>query len=641
MGLSIFVLLIAVYSLTYSGAFITDDEHILASRTLSLAFDEDINDSRAFGNSRVYALADTRADYAAQGTNIEPAQALLGAGLARLSVWMGTGRVQTIFLLSIWVTALTAAILFGVILFLGYSQSVACIAALLFGLGTIAWPYSRSYFRDPLAMLFLTIAWGCTLIVSRNGFRGSRVQYRLIWMTLIGSLLAGILTKNTVMLALPVLVIYLIHAKYKDTAISLKNALREHWRKLVFSIAAALLVSILWIVLLPPEGIFARFTFAYYRSVLQAFLTRPHSAFLPAIAGPIFSPGKSILIFSPILFLSFLKRNKGWDLACAAWSYLFLLIVGQALFYDSDWAGHINWGLRFVLPAVPALMVAAAPVIEGWLTTSTGCRGLLAIGAISVLIQLAGVLAPIHRYYVELSSAGPSIPASAMIWNLKYSALLWHVKWIVSGGAWDLAAVRVGLNALPVLLGFLMIIGVVVFWWRRAADPRIPSLALIFAAALTGWMLLSYRDDSAYFRSRADLQAAHDKIRAELSAGDLVIVKSYGTAAWLYWMNWADPAMQWISLPFSFPAPALLEEYNSTHDPEVAMDEMTLSLLRGIPSTYERVWIVLPSDSPGADLNLEADWLEERSASSYSWSFSGDGTQTWLYLFEFASGIRP
>jgi hypothetical protein len=101
---------VAIYSLVYSGAFVTDDEHIFASRSLSLAFDDKFNLSRVIGNSRVFELSMLPTQQAQEAANVEPAQAFLGALLAKISVFLGVGRVQTMFLLNIWVTALTAVI---------------------------------------------------------------------------------------------------------------------------------------------------------------------------------------------------------------------------------------------------------------------------------------------------------------------------------------------------------------------------------------------------------------------------------------------------------------------------------------------------------------------------------------------------
>jgi hypothetical protein len=106
-------------------------------------------------------------------------------------------------------------------------------------------------------------------------------------------------------------------------------------------------------------------------------------------------------------------------------------------------------------------------------------------------------------------------------------------------------------------------------------------------------------------------------------------------------MDWGNPHVQWTSLPFYLPSLSLIERYELTHNPEDALDEITLSLLRKVPGSYHRVWLVLPGDSPGADLNLEVDWLGNISLNSSSWIFSGDRGDTRLYLFEINPGLTP
>jgi hypothetical protein len=58
--------------------------------------------------------------------------------------------VHTVWLFNILVTALTAGALCAYRLALGCRAHVAALVALIFGLGTIAWPYSRTFFREPL-----------------------------------------------------------------------------------------------------------------------------------------------------------------------------------------------------------------------------------------------------------------------------------------------------------------------------------------------------------------------------------------------------------------------------------------------------------------------------------------------------------
>ena len=55
--LLIFTILIAVYALTYRGAFRVDDEHILAARSQSLALWGELSEPQVYGNERVRYLA--------------------------------------------------------------------------------------------------------------------------------------------------------------------------------------------------------------------------------------------------------------------------------------------------------------------------------------------------------------------------------------------------------------------------------------------------------------------------------------------------------------------------------------------------------------------------------------------------------
>jgi hypothetical protein len=164
---ALLIVLLALYGLTYSGHFSTDDEHILASRSLSLAFEGNLNDDRVTGNERIFTYQALPAAQATPSLQIEPIQSIVGAGLARLALLMGSGRVQTLFLLNILATALAAVCVFASVRALGYPEQTALVTALLFGLGTQAWPYTRTFFRDPLAMLFLAFTWLCALRLNR------------------------------------------------------------------------------------------------------------------------------------------------------------------------------------------------------------------------------------------------------------------------------------------------------------------------------------------------------------------------------------------------------------------------------------------------------------------------------------------
>ena len=70
-------------------------------------------------------------------------------------VW---GMVQTAMLLNVVVTALTGTLLFLYVRRLGYGECSGVVIALVFGLGTMAWPYSKYFFSEPLNGLCLLAA---------------------------------------------------------------------------------------------------------------------------------------------------------------------------------------------------------------------------------------------------------------------------------------------------------------------------------------------------------------------------------------------------------------------------------------------------------------------------------------------------
>jgi len=395
-------------------------------------------------------------------------------------------------------------------------------------------------------------------------------------------------------------------------------------------------VLILWATCLQPEGTLARFSPDYYISVIYKIFNTPHPKFFEALTGPIISPGKSIFLYSPCLILSILGLIKRWQLSLPAWLYFLLLIISQALFYGREWWGFINWGLRFVLPVIPPLIITSAAVVDTWLKTSKGRIGLFGIGILSLVVQLISVIPPMRQYYIDMLKIGSQSLETAGLWNPKYSPWLWHIKWIMSGSAWDLAAVRVGSQSFPIILGFIIVIGIALLGITCTSRIRLPGIGLFLTIGITAFMLVRYKSDPAYSPTRTDLKLAQETISQQTSDQDLILIKSYGTPAWYYWMNWAAPNYQWTALPFFFPEPSLIKEYNRTQDPIVALDEITISLFQELPGSYQRVWIVLPGDTPGANLDIEIDWLEAISISSEEWVSPDNEMETRLYLLVFA-----
>jgi hypothetical protein len=623
---------IAIYSLFYSGTFMTDDEHILASQSLSLAFDNHLDIARVIGNSRVYQFSLLPALQAIQAVNIEPAQTFFGSLLVKLSVLLGTGHVQTMFLLNIWVTAGTVAILYITACLTGYSRKTGLILAVLFGLGTMAFPYSRTYFRDPLAMFFLACAWLFERKIVRQAGKQIFTRSRLLlWLSFLAFSLAGILAKNTVLIAVLVMLFEILLSRLLTKKIRFNSA---DLLKISYITILALGLILFWLMVVPKISFLARFSPEYYRSIFNNIFGGNHQNLLLAIAGPFISPGKSIFLFSPVLLLALWCLIFRFRSSWSAWFYLILLVISEALFYDADWAGHVNWGLRYILPAIPPLIISSAPAIENLIEKAKGQLLLITMAGISFFVQLLGVLPPVRQYFIENNSAIPQITEYSSIWQPKQSILLWSMRWIFSGKYFDLAVWR-NQGSLWLIVITIVIVGIFTnFTLKNKKFQWVSIISLAFVIGIDLVLLTFYRNDSAYYRDRIDLNNSQVYLNEHVQTNDIVFIKDYATPAWNYWMNWSNARIQWIALPYAFPSPLLVEKAIQTHKSVDAMDNDTLAIL--IKESYpgRKVWILLPEDSPGASLNLEIDWLRERSRNNDCINFNGENVITRLCWFE-------
>jgi hypothetical protein len=609
---ALLIVLLAVYGLSYSGRFSTDDEHILASRSLSLAFQGRLNDDRVLGNNRIFTYQALPAELASQSLAIEPLQSLFGAGLARLALHLDNGRVQTLFLLNILAVAMTTLCVFAAVRVLGYPDRTALITALFFGLGTQAWVYTRTFFRDPLAMLFLTFAWTCALQLNRTTSKRSRL---LAGTGILLGLALGILTKNTVTIALPVVAILLIPF-WKSLRVNEKLPLRVRLVRPGVLLPVLIALAGLLVLLLAAQGPLARFSLTYYRQVLVLFITNPHPHFLPALFGPLVSPGKSLFLYSPVLLLSLAALPKKRIEALAAWVYVLLLVLAQALFYDDNWWGAVNWGLRFLVPALPLLAIATAGVIDQVLQLSKGWVWIALLGELSVLVQLIGISTPLGEYYRYISHAAGTLG----VWDPRYSALVWTASRVISGDQWDLAALGNGLPGLLNAAG-LVVLACVAFLRLRTRHAWLTPFLLICVCLAILLMPKIYKADPVYSPARSDFRAAQDDLLALAEPADGLVISSYGTPAWSYWMNWGSVSPAWVSLPYSTSdSPGLPASFEK--------------ILAEAASAYDRVWLLLPCDSPtSAALLTQKDqlagleWVSEQT-------YRDGSCSTYLVLFQ-------
>jgi len=299
-------------------------------------------------------------------------------------------------------TAATCALLFAWARTLGYSHRTGLLLSTVYGLTTMAWVHTKSFFAQPAtSFCLLTAAYACSRFRQATGRR---------WLVLAGASLGGaILFRPTAAIAIPTFILVLPLC-WRDAVPDSEVALQKHagspppapqplrdLASFLAPLALALALGALYNVV--------RFGSFLGSGYSEAGWDTP---FLYGLYGLLFSPGKGLFLYNPILILALVglallgrqHKVEMWLIAFLTLSYL-----GFYAGYRF-WTGGWNWGPRFLLPLIPLLTLAVAPFLEG--TPVRGGRtafGFLAV--LGLLIQLPAVLVDHSRHLVALSEAHP------------------------------------------------------------------------------------------------------------------------------------------------------------------------------------------------------------------------------------------
>ena len=184
LALCLIAVLAGVYWLTYSGRVLSTDEMSFFDGVESLVRrgNTQVNLNLDYPRQVEFPVGD---EIPAPLVDAEPLQLIAAGGLFRLAEMLpGVGLVHMVWLLNVLVCAAVGGVFFLLARLLGYTERVAIGATLILGLGTMLWPYSKVFFREPLAMLLLLGATLCLqatmlLLAAAGGLRLAGRIYRL------------------------------------------------------------------------------------------------------------------------------------------------------------------------------------------------------------------------------------------------------------------------------------------------------------------------------------------------------------------------------------------------------------------------------------------------------------------------------
>jgi len=239
---------------------------------------------------------------------------------------------------------------------LGYRPRTSVSIALVYALGTTAWPYAGSFLSEPLSVLVLL---GAALEISR--WHRDEGRPRHLW-------IAGLLAGSSVhvhmlnLIALPCLAAYAIgptlaHASWREGLAGLD---RRTW------IGAALLCAL-------GLGLLGFSQWWRFGSPFETGRFDHYGHWVSPLRGlaiMLVAPGRSLLIYSPPLLLALaawpaLRRRD------PATAYFVLALALTRLVFvacRSDWHGGWAIGPRYLVPVIPFLLVPLAGWLERWST---------------------------------------------------------------------------------------------------------------------------------------------------------------------------------------------------------------------------------------------------------------------------------
>lgn len=384
-----------------------------------------------------------------------------GSLLAPLFPDVPTDWVQRKMLcwMNVCITAATIMLVVQMLVRLGYRAPIALGVGWLYGFTTMAFVYARTDYNKALAALLVM----ATLYGWMRWWQTGRISHAVL-----SGIAGGLMLMVRAELGIMLVILGL------GTVLS---GQKTRWKALAV------------LVLLPAAG--ASFVLLYNRLYWEGaaaggyeggFVLNP----VPGMLGFLVSPGKSLLVFCPVLLFVplgvrlFVQQNArfGW-----VWAGCTLAIFLLYSFWGNWWGGW-GYGPRHLVPLVPLMMLPLAEVMARAKRSHWWSLAILAV--VGALVQWGGTIIDFNDVILMLVRSGASVGITepemmqAIIWDLSTNPVLYHLAGIVQVPVanWDIGWVYVAnrFGILPavffLLIWVALIVVLAVRTVRRAlADP--------------------------------------------------------------------------------------------------------------------------------------------------------------------------
>lgn len=270
-----------------------------------------------------------------------------------------------------------------------FTEKVSFSLSLIYGLTTIAWAHSEVLLTEPLSTLFIFLTIYCLYSNGKTFYRPN--------FTIAGFFFAcSILTKLANLINIVPVFIYIL-LTYKTGSSDTKTPLARKTINFLAPVFFAIFII----------GIYNYLK--YGSAIVSGYEGESFSTpLLVGLYGNLFSSGKSIFLFNPILIFSipgffyFYKSQKNLAL-----TVLILFIINIILFSKwRSWMGGWSWGPRYLMLTIPFLIISTGYYVIN-LGNSKKRFFFFMLCFIGFLIQLSSVSVSYSRYYYEMGAKFP------------------------------------------------------------------------------------------------------------------------------------------------------------------------------------------------------------------------------------------
>ena len=473
----IFGFLLACYLLTYTGVIQSSDGLAMFATTESIVRRGEVDMNQLLWMDLQQGSYGPDGElYSRKGLGMT-LLALPLVWLARL--WPLIGLTQAALLLNPLLTAWTGGLLYRTGRRLKWTRTVSIATALVYGLATLAWPYTQTFFSDPMSAWGLFAAFYGLLGFRQTGLKRYLFAGGMAWGLAYLSRAINLISLPLFLFLLVVIIQRSLHVGWRTRPLfTLRRLVVRNWRAFAsfcIPVIIAGLLSLWW-------------NWLRYGNIWESgyIETESFSAnLLTGVFGLLIGPARGLIWYSPILVLALIGawwfwRNRPWILGFViALTVLYTLVYGKWYM----WHGGFSWGPRFMVVLLPFLALLTGPVFIWIATRRTGASKWIAAMVVallfflSVAVQWLGMLAPFSLVQNWLADAVQPLFAPETFTQLAYSPLL--LQWRFLGldtvpfawwsGSVSASGVYVSVSNSGLLLPF---VGIAVGGWLIGREIR-------------------------------------------------------------------------------------------------------------------------------------------------------------------------